>query len=266
MSSSECSGEVLDLTYRKIKELYDGVDSYDVVNEVNKYRNYWKPDKINVVLLAESHVFTSDEDFKIEMNYSGLSALNPSYPRSFVRFVYCIGYSESTLFANRPSNPNFRNPGTWQYWKIFCACASESEKIDYSAILKKTTKSLFDRVNNKIGLLNKLKDKGIWLVDSSIVGLYKKGEKPPRNITERIVLTSWNNYVKYIIRESKPKIMICIGKTVWDVLESKIKEMNIQCDWINQPQAHLTREEREKQYKKLNKLCSEHCGLGLAFV
>lgn len=87
----------IELAYRKIKELYSHIDSYDVVKQVDEYRNYWRPVKVNAILLAESHVYTSDEDFKIEMNYSGFSSLNPCYPRKFVRFVYCIGYSESRL-------------------------------------------------------------------------------------------------------------------------------------------------------------------------
>jgi hypothetical protein len=249
------SGEALKLTYGKIKELFNDVDSYDVVKEVDRYRNYWKPHKVSVVLLAESHVFTSDEDSRIEMNYSRFEKLNSGYPRKFVRFVYCLGYSEPRLFANKPSNPSFKNPGTWQFWKIFCACASESEKIKCNAVLKGTTRNLIDRINNKIDLLNKLRVKGIWLVDSSIVGI----NKLPRNQRERIVLMSWNNYAEHLVGEARPKTIIVIGKTVLDVLESKIKRMNIPYYSVSQPQAHLTSEERVREHEELRRLCSKYC-------
>jgi hypothetical protein len=247
--------ETLESTYRKIRELYDKVDSYDVVGEVDKYRNYWKPDNVNVILLAESHVYTSDEDFKIELNYSRFEKLNLMYPRRFVRFVYCIGYSEPELFANKPLNPSFKNPGTWQFWKIFCACASEDKEIEFNTVLKGTTRNFVERINNKIDLLSKLRAKGIWLVDSSIAGI----NKFKRNQRKKIILISWNNYIENLIEETKPKIIICIGKTVWDVLKSRIEEMNFPCDYINQPQAHLTSKEREKEHKKLKELCSKYC-------
>jgi len=32
------------------------IDSLDVVKQVEQYRQFWKPAKINVILLAESHV------------------------------------------------------------------------------------------------------------------------------------------------------------------------------------------------------------------
>ena len=204
----------LERTYEKIKELNCDTDSYSVAKEVENYRNYWRPNKINVILLAESHVFTPDIDFKIRLDYSGFNKLASNYPRKFVRFVYCIGYSEPKLFANKPLNPNFKNPGTWQYWKLFCACASNSPKIRYDSVLKGSVKNFKDRINNKIDLLERLRKKGIWLVDSSIVGI----NKLHRKWREEIIAASWNNYVKHLITESKPKYLMCIGKTVWDVL------------------------------------------------
>jgi hypothetical protein len=255
----ENSHASLEQTYKRIKNLYSQIDSYAVVKEVANYRNYWRPPtRINVILLAESHVYTSDVDFKIEFDYSNFKKLASSnYPKKFVRFVYCIGYSESGLFANTPLDPNFKNPGTWQYWKIFCACASESSKINYNPVLKGSTKNFTARINNKIALLEKLKVKGIWLVDSSIVGINKLlGDQ-----RQEIITTSWNNYVKQLITKSKPKFVVCIGKTVWDVLKRNINKMSIPCDYIHQPQAHLTSTEIKEEHKKLQEICSKHRAL-----
>jgi hypothetical protein len=123
--------------------------------------------------------------------------------------------------------------------------------------LKGSTKNLKDRVNNKIDLLERLREKGIWLVDSSIVGI----NKLPRKQREEIIALSWNNYVKHLIKESKPKYLICVGKTVWNLLERKIKEMGIPSNYVNQPQAHLTSAEREKEHKKLQGICSTYCAI-----
>ena len=143
-----------------------------------------RPNKINVILLAESHVLTSDVDFKIRLDHSDFNKLASNYPRKFVRFVYCIGYSESRLFANKPLNPNFKNLRTWQYWKLFCTCASNSPKISCDSVLKGSTKSIKERVKSKIKLLEELKEKGIWLVDSSIVGINKLPRKQREEIIE----------------------------------------------------------------------------------
>ena len=55
-----------------LRQCYDGIkgltpnldlDSYEVVEEVSRIRELWRPKKVRVVLLAESHVRTSQEDF-----------------------------------------------------------------------------------------------------------------------------------------------------------------------------------------------------------
>jgi len=46
-------------TYHEIRRLYPRltVDSLQVVQTVEEYRQYWKPKKTKVILLAESHVY-----------------------------------------------------------------------------------------------------------------------------------------------------------------------------------------------------------------
>ena len=41
-------------------------DSLHVINQVNQYRWCWRPNEVNILLLAESYVYTSDEDFRIK--------------------------------------------------------------------------------------------------------------------------------------------------------------------------------------------------------
>jgi|WetSurMetagenome_2_1015567.scaffolds.fasta_scaffold199712_1 hypothetical protein len=248
----------LEQTYEKIRSSHGKIDSYDVVREVVNYRNYWKPNnEVNVVLLAESHVFTSILDYKIKFDYTNFKRLETNYPDNFVRFVYCLGYSEPKLFATKPLDPNFKNPGTWQYWKLFCTCASKGTEINCDPVLKGTTLSFISRINNKISVLEELRKKGVWLVDSSIVGINKIEDDKER---KEIIALSWKNHVRHLVENSNPKFIVCIGKNVYSVVEKDIKSMNIQFDYIHQPQAHLTSREIRLEHQKLHKICSTYGG------
>ncbi|NHJ33181.1 MAG: hypothetical protein FK732_09980 [Asgard group archaeon] len=243
-------------TYDKIerysKEKDIEIDSYKVIQEVERLRNYWKPNNIKVVLLAESHVLTNDDDFRIKIDYSDYSNFIPNYPDGFVRFVYCIGYSESSLFKNKHSDPFFKNPGTRQFWKIFCACTSKSEKIEYDTILKGKTKNIEQRVKNKIQILRKMKKKGIWLVDGSIVGI----NGLPTKIKRDIISLSWNNYIKDIVIESKPKAIITIGSPIKNVLVNEFQDTSLNLFHQPQPQARLSSQEHKEVLRRYFRICS----------
>lgn len=245
--------------YKKIKDysLENGIeiDSFKVVQEVERLRNYWKPKNINVILLAESHVLTSDDDFKIKMNYSDYENFIPKYPDGFVRFVYCIGYSESYLFKNKPIDPLFRNPGTRQFWKIFYACTSNSEKIVYDSILKRKTKYIKERVTNKIRILKKMKEKGIWLVDGSIVGINGLPTKNKRDI----ISLSWNYHVNDIVLENNPKAVVFIGSPIKNVLTYEFVNNPIDVFHQPQPQARLSSEEHKEVLRRYYEICTKYC-------
>ena len=108
----------------------DELESMQVVECVHKYREYWKPRKIKVVLLAESHAYTSESNFKYKISkkyYENLALAQ--YPENYVRFVYCIGYGENQILDNKKTNNDLKNPGTPQYWKLFFSCIHTIEKI-----------------------------------------------------------------------------------------------------------------------------------------
>ena len=46
------------------------VEPFSVVENVMKHRFYWKPVKTRIILLAESHVFTTLEETTLELNYT----------------------------------------------------------------------------------------------------------------------------------------------------------------------------------------------------
>src|SRR6266516_3342231 len=132
--------------YEKVKQILEDPDSYEVVEQVETYRNLWKPASVNVVLLAESHVHTNQDDF-LEWSYGE----NPSYGGRLVRFVYCLGYGENLVKISS-------NPGTSQFWKILYSCLHRtSKKHDFGPILKSLTRDKDRRIANKILLLQQLK-------------------------------------------------------------------------------------------------------------
>lgn len=72
-----------------------GPDSepYKSVKLVENYRQYWRPDpnNVRVILLAESHVFTTGSDRKFKITpIDGL----PDYSKQYAKFVYCLAYGE----------------------------------------------------------------------------------------------------------------------------------------------------------------------------
>lgn len=208
-------------------------EPFEVVQTVEEYRQYWKPENVKIVLLAESHVYTTLEDFQ-DICETSSSAL-PNYPKNYVRFIYCINYR-----------------GTPQFWKIFFGTLNHITKnSDFGP-----TKD-FD---NKLKLLKEMKEKGIWLVDASISGLYRsRVSKPNSKKLKEAIACSWKGFVKNVVEDCQPKRLIIIGKTVCDtilpILSSKLKAKT---DWVYQPNArHLSSEERIEDFQKLYKLCKD---------
>jgi len=232
------------------------IDSLGVVKEVEEYRQFWKPDEINVILLAESHVYTDEQDYKIKCRRTFINKIIPNYPLHFVRFVYCLGYGENGLLERKVRN---NRTGTWQFWKIFSSCVAENEhNLGFEKVLKTKTPLLLRRLSNKVNILKKMKEKGIWLLDASIVGLYRSGIKNYKKIVKRIVEICWKNYLLNIINESQPKHIIVIGKGVEDILGSELRKTKIPFTTVLQPQARGNSQEQLERYKKYQRICTRY--------
>jgi len=248
----------IEKTYRLIRKSVPRarIDSLEVVQQVDGYRQFWKPDKTNVVLLAESHVYTDYEDYEIKLDKSILHTIVPDYPLRFVRFVYCLGYGENKLLTRRTDR---KNTGTWQFWKIFSYCVAENENdLGFRRVLKTKTPSFISRLHNKVAVLRKMKEKGIWLLDASIVGLYGSGKKN-HIVIEKILDICWKNHIANEILESNPKHIIIIGKGVDNILHSKLTKLNIPFTVIPQPQARGTSQWQLENYKKYQRICARKC-------
>jgi hypothetical protein len=253
----------LEQTYELIKARIpktQQIDSLDVVKQVEQYRQFWKPEKASVFLLAESHVYTSDEEFNVCCDKPMQSRFIMNYPAQFVRFVYCLGYGESEIL-NKDIE---KNSGTWQYWEIFSSCVAKNYRnLGFQNILKGKT-SLLQRLRNKVNVLQEMKRRGIWLLDASIVGI--AGTVTDFKIKEKIISTCWDAYLQKVIIDSKPKHIIVIGKgnhSVEGILKWRIEllkaSLGLTYSVLYQPQG--IRGDPEKQlenYREFQRICSKY--------
>lgn len=233
------------------------IDSLGVVKQVEEYRQFWKPDEINVILLAESHVYTDEQDYKIKCRKALINKIIPNYPLHFVRFVYCLGYGENGLLEREVKDNKM---GTWQFWKIFSSCVAENEHdLGFEKVLKIKTPSLLRRLRNKVSILQKMKERGIWLLDASIIGLYRSGIKSYNSTVKRIIEICWENHLLNIINESQQKHIIVIGKGIENTLRSELEKNKIDFTTVPQPQARGDSQEQLERYKKYQRICARFC-------
>lgn len=239
-------------TYFEIKKKFENtldLESLEVVKSVDAHRNFWKPDKVKILLLAESHVYTSIQEHDTVMQYGRFHELE-GCPANYVRLVYCLGYGEEFLARINP------NPGTPQYWKIFAACIDENFRYEQEKILKTTTPNFTQRANNKISLLEKLKEKGIWLLDASIVALYNDSIKPSDDVMAQVIQICWKQYISEIIQETNPQKIIIIGKGVSKFLDFELKKLGIPFYVQPQPNSRLSSNEIKKMFERYYELCN----------
>jgi hypothetical protein len=237
----------LSSTYERLKALSPGLDlgSLAIAAEVVRLRELWRPKTTRTVLLAESHAQTREKEFAVKWRIA-----DTNHQGNFVKFVYCLANGEKTL-APEVS----RNVGTSQYWKIFFSCVNKiATNRDFGPILRSTPDR--KRIENKITLLNRMRENGIWLVDASVVSI--NHIKNPK-IKTRILRNSWNGYTGPLIESlhPKPRHIIVIGKFVGYSLLREIAALNVEdCITLPQPQAHLRSPGYFPFYKTYYQKCS----------
>ena len=147
--------------------------------------------------------------------------------------------------------------GTPQFWKIFYSCINHVQNNDsFVPILRKT--SIKQRILNKIELLNKLRERGIWLMDTSIVALYNKGTKPDKAVIDKSRKISWETHNRKLLEEASPNHIIVIGKRVAGNIRKDLKSMNIPFNIIEQPGARLSSDKHLSNYQNYFRICKEH--------
>jgi len=242
----------LESTYLIIKKKFENdleLEPFFIVKYVDDHRNFWKPKNVRVLLLAESHVHTLIEEYEKSMNYNNFQELDKC-PTNYVKLVYCLGYGEGRLTGL------VDNSRTWQFWRIFTSCMNENPSSKFGKLEKGNTPNFNERLCNKIAILQKLKESGVWLLDASIVALYlKNGDKPNNNIMSEIIKICWKQYISQIIHKTKPEKIIVIGKGVSKILKKELDKIGIPINTQNQPRMISTKEWKgyaEKYYEFCN--------------
>lgn len=223
------------------------IEPLEVAVEVERLRQDWRPQNVRIVLLAESHVWTSLKELNRRVRV-------PSRGESgFVRFVYCLGYGESSLVH---PNHGLKNSGTWQYWKLFHDCVYGPHKE--AAILKHISQEDEGRIEAKVKLLTDMYESGIWLVDACISALVSQGKKlAPGTKYEKAITASWEAHVKDALRRCDPEKVLVIGKGVSTVLHSRIQRAvpGAQVSVIPQPNARL----EAMEIQEARRMCWRFC-------
>jgi hypothetical protein len=227
--------------------LGNDIEPIEVWRRTEEHRVYWRPERVKVVLLAESHVYTTAEELTRTLTLP--SSAPRDIPRGFVRLVYCLGYGENGLL----SQPISKNPGTPQFWKIFFSCVNAiGPNSSFSAILASTF--VERRIANKISLLKQLREQGVWLVDTSLAALYglpgPEGRKKPSSSILRVCLqASWDLHVRGVVENAAPSHIVCVGRGVAKALRSRLGSIKAKIAEVPQPNAHLTKEEHHQSFQ-----------------
>jgi len=79
------------------------IEPIEVMRRAEEHRFYWRPKNVRVILLAESHVYTTtaELDRHLKISDEGFAII----PQGFVRLVYCLGYGENETLDTPILNP-----------------------------------------------------------------------------------------------------------------------------------------------------------------
>lgn len=217
--------------------LGESAEPFEVLARADEHREYWRPERVRLILLAESHVYTQAAE--LEHALKADPSLPAGIPMGYVRLVYALGYGEDKLL-DRPISGS-RNSGTPQYWKLFYSCLNAvRENADFAPVLASRT-PLPDRLANKLAVLQGLKEQGVWLLDASIAALYSPmGPKPRPDTLANVIAQSWDGYVGPQVRQAQPEGILVIGRGVARTLDTRLNQLGMPWRAIDQPNARVS--------------------------
>lgn len=202
------------------------LESAASLDAVDAWRNLWRPQRVRTLLVAESHVapVAGDEAIRVDLRGGGVE----SHPERYVRLVYCLGYGESSVCAPIPEN----NRGTIQYWDLFGQVARGLGEVQP----RRSASTAEQRLRWKLETLDRLRDRGIWLADASVVGLYAAGESLVTGRSyDRVVRESWRAFVWPDVAGDDPEQVWIIGRGVERALAGD--PVAVRARAIHQPQS-----------------------------
>lgn len=196
---------------------------------VHAWREAWRPKRVRVLLVAESHVAPLDGDaaVRVHADAGGARVL----PERYTRLVYCLGYGEDSMCS--PS-PRGNGSGTWQYWDLFGQLARGLGQTQP----RKAQSTAAARMRWKVDTLELLRDRGIWLADASVMALYAGSRRRvanPKRCTA-IVRESWERFVWPDVEGDRPEEVWIVGRGVASALAGAAGLREI-AGVIDQPQS-----------------------------
>jgi hypothetical protein len=244
---------VLECHSRVAALLGPGAESVDILRRAEEHRNFWRPERVKVVLLAESHVYTRPEELARTISLPASAPVG--LPRGFVRLVYCLGYGENRLLNRAIESP--QNTGTPQFWKVFYSCANPIAcNGDFAPILGSTPPE--ERVANKISLLKTLRERGVWLLDTSLAALYLPGRpKTDPGIMQSCLQIGWDCHVRSVVEAADPSHIVCIGKGVAGALGKRLADIGRSVTVVPQPNARLSSAEHREAFRTYYRVVGE---------
>jgi hypothetical protein len=223
-------------------------ECFEAAMVVEQLRRLWRPDRVRVILLAESHVWTSREE-------ASSRVLQPDgIETGFARFIYCLGGGEREIVTPAVT----RDEGAFKYWRLMHDTVRGPSK-SYRPLLKSGEPNSALRLENKLGLLNEVRKSGVWLVDASIAALVREGKRLADGPAYRAVLRECSDaHVGTIVCEASPAVVIIIGKSVEKAIGEIVRrdlgdKVNIAV--IKQPEGVRHRDELADYREQIFALC-----------
>jgi hypothetical protein len=222
------------------------------VRLAREYYDHWRPEKVRAIILGESHVFTEpEEQVERRLSDAAFERLQRVHgydgPRGYVRLVNCLCYGERELCVD----PSGADRGSTQFWQLLAASSRELAPAtpetpiiggrggQLNDVIKKGSPRLEDRLAAKFRVMRDLKARGLWLLDTCVVGWYipqqtyyvrsrngevqrKAKERPPKRCKTPALALSWELYTKHVIRaaaaEGHLKALVPLGKEVFEAI------------------------------------------------
>ena len=175
------------------------------------WRQAFRPPRLRLLLLAESHMATGAAELACPLRLP--PDLDWPQPAGFVRHVYCPAYGEPGLVPGLPAG----NAGTPQYWRLFAALDGTP------APTRAAWPDPAARLAAKAALLRRLRTRGIWLTDASLVAVAGPGgAREAARIHAEAIRSSWDRYHAARLPALAPAHVVVIGRAVAAVLRGAL--------------------------------------------
>lgn len=176
------------------------------------WRQAWRPARVRLLLLAESHMASTAAEIACPLRLP--PGLDWPCPAGFVRHVYCPAYGEPALVPGLAAG----NAGTPQYWRLFAALDGGT------APTRAAWPGLGARLAAKAALLHRLRARGIWLTDASLLAVAGPGgRRAGPGLHAEAIRESWRLHHGASLPALAPAHVLVIGRAVAAVLRAPLE-------------------------------------------